>query len=64
MLKGFFVYTAWQAPVCMLIAVVISDSWQPHGLKPARLLCLWDFLGRNAGEGCRALLQGILLTPV
>ena len=24
---------------------VIVDSWQPYGLKPARLLCPWDFPG-------------------
>ena len=31
----------------------------PCGLKPARLLCPWDFLGKNAGVGCHFLLQGI-----
>ena len=28
-----------------------SSSLQPHGLKPARLLCLWDFPGKNSGVG-------------
>ena len=37
----------------------MSDSLQPHGLLPARLLCLWDFPGKNAGVGCHALRQGI-----
>ena len=37
----------------------MSDSSQPHGLQPARLLCPWDSLGKNTGLGCRALLQGI-----
>ena len=41
---------------------VMSDSLQPCGLQPARLLCLWDFPGKNAGVGCRALLQGIFPT--
>ena len=27
-----------------------------------RLLCLWDFPGKNAGVGCHFLLQGIFLT--
>ena len=27
-----------------------------------RLLCLWDFPGKNTGEGCHFLLQGIFLT--
>ena len=26
---------------------VISDSLQPHGLYPTRLLCPWDFPGKN-----------------
>ena len=29
---------------------------------PARLLCLWDSRGKNAGVGCYALLQGIFPT--
>ena len=28
------------------VALVVSDSVQPHGLQPARLLCLWDSPGR------------------
>ena len=31
----------------------------PHGLQPARLLCPWDFPGKNTGVGCHFLLQGI-----
>ena len=34
---------------------------RPHGLQPARLLCPWDFPGKNTGVGCCALLQGIFL---
>ena len=64
MLKGFFVYRACKLLCACLFASVIPDSCQPHGLKPTRLLCPWDFLGKNAGGGCRALLQGILPTPV
>ena len=30
----------------------------PRGLWPTTLLCPWDFLGRNPGLGCCALLQG------
>ena len=40
---------------------VTSDSLQPHGLYPARLLCPWGSPGKNPGEGCYALLQGIFL---
>ena len=41
---------------------VPSNSWQPHGLQPARLLCPQDSLGKNTGMGCHFLLQGIFLT--
>ena len=37
----------------------MSDSVQPYELQPARLLCPWDFPGKNTGMGCRALLRGI-----
>ena len=40
----------------------MSDSLQPHGLKPTRLLCPWDSPGKNTGGGCHFLLQGIFLT--
>ena len=33
-----------------------------HGLLPARLLCPWDFLGKNTGVSCHFLLQGVSLT--
>ena len=41
---------------------VMSDSLWPHGLQPARLLCLWNFPGKNTGVGCHFLLQGIFPT--
>ena len=41
---------------------VLSDSLWPHGLQPTRLLCPWDFPGKNKGEGCCSLLQGIFPT--
>ena len=41
---------------------VVSNSWQPHGLQPTRLLCPRDFPGRNTGVGCHFLLQGIVST--
>ena len=30
--------------------------------EPARLLCPWDFSGKNTGVGCHFLLQGIFPT--
>ena len=36
---------------------VMSDSSQPHGLQPTRLLRPWDFPGKSTGVGCHRLLQ-------
>ena len=41
---------------------VVSDSLQPHGLQPTRLLCPWDFPGSSPGVDCHFLLQGIFPT--
>ena len=38
---------------------VISDSLQPHGLQPTRLLCPWNSSGKNTEVGCHSFLQGI-----
>ena len=46
----------------MLSDLDMSDSLQPHGLEPARLLCPWDFPSKNTGVGCHFLLQGIFPT--
>ena len=35
---------------------------QPYGLQPARLLCLWNFPGKNTGGGCHFLLHGVFPT--
>ena len=40
----------------------VSDSLQPHGLEPARLLCPWNSPGKNTGVGSHSLLQGIFPT--
>ena len=40
----------------------MSDSLQSHGLQPAKLLCPWEFPGKNTGVGCHSLLQGIFPT--
>ena len=34
---------------------VVSDSSRPHGLYSTRLLCPWNFPGKNAGVGCHFL---------
>ena len=40
---GFY----WNASVCAKL--VVSDSLQRCGLQPVRLLCPWDFSGKNIG---------------
>ena len=47
--------------VCVSCSVM-SDSLQPHGMQPSRLLCPWESPGQNTGVGCHGLLQGIFLT--
>ena len=42
--------------------LLMSFSLQPHGLYPTRLLCPWDFPGKNTGVGSHFLLQGIFPT--
>ena len=46
-----------------LVTSVVSNSLPPYVLQPARLLCPWDFLGKNTTVGCHALLQGNLPDP-
>ena len=35
----------------------MSNSSQPHGLHPTRLLRPWDFPGKSTGMGCHGLLH-------
>ena len=44
------------------VCSVVSSSFRPCGLQPARLLCPWDFPDKNNGAGFHFLLQGILPT--
>ena len=46
----------------MFSCSVVSDSLQPHGVEPTRLLCPWDSPGKNIGVDYHALLQGIFPT--
>ena len=39
----------WKVKVKSLSCV---DPQWPHGLQPSRLLCPWDFPGKNTGVGC------------
>ena len=42
----------------------MPNSLQPHGLQPTRLLCPWDFIGKDTEVVCHFLLQGVSLTQV
>ena len=57
----------WNVGLPLLLFIVQSLSHiqllRPHGLQPTRLLCLWDFPGKNTREGYHFLLQGIFSSP-
>ena len=48
--------------VCACIHAQSCLTLQPHGLWLARLLCPWDFPGKNTGVGCHFLFQGMFPT--
>ena len=53
--------------VCVCVCVCIShsamsDSLQPNGLQPIRLLCPWNTPGKNTRVGCHSTLQGVFPT--
>ena len=50
--------------LCPLLLLLLShsDSLQPHGLQPTRLLCLRHFPDKNSGMGCHFLFQRIFPT--
>ena len=41
---------------------IVSDSLWPHGLYSTKLLCPWDFPGKNTGVSYHSLLQKIFPT--
>ena len=41
--------------------LIVSESLQPYGLQPNRLLCAWNFPNKNTCVGCHFFLQGIFL---
>ena len=50
--------------VCVMCYVLscVQLFATPGTIQPARLLCPWNFPGKNIAEGCHFLLQGIFLT--
>ena len=53
-----FLYT--YVKVKVLVTQLCPILCEP--MEPARLLCPWDTPGKNTGEGCHSLLQGIFST--
>ena len=47
---------------CVLSRSQVQLFATHHVLQPARLLCLWDFPGKDTGVGCHFLLQEVFLT--
>ena len=45
-----------------LSCAVMSNSLWLHELQPYRLICPWEFLGKNTGVGCPFLFQEIFPT--
>ena len=57
-----FLYSQRNHCCCCLVTKLSLTLLGPHGLRPTRLLCPWDFPGKTTGVGCYFLLQGIFLT--
>ena len=58
-------HTMYMSGMChaaVLSSAVVSDPLWPYRLWPTRILCPWNFIGKNTGVGCHFLLQGIFLT--
>ena len=54
-----FPFNLWL--LLLYVCSVMFDSLRPHGLWPTKLLCLWNFPGKNTGVVCHFFLQGIFL---
>ena len=53
---------SYELYLCMLSRSVVSNSLEPHGLQPARLLYPWGFSRQDNWSGFLALLQRIFPT--
>ena len=59
-------YSPFPPPECLAKCIythvylcsVVSNSLRPQELWHTRLLCPWNFPGKNTGVGCHFLLQG------
>ena len=61
----FYYYATQSCDLLLLLfsCSVMSDSLQPHGLLSTRLLCPWDFIGKNTGVRCHPGDPGDLPDP-
>ena len=53
-------FVHWCGCCCLITKSCLT--LQPLDLQPTRLLCPWDFPGKNTGVGCHLLLQEIFPT--
>ena len=56
----FLLYFAILLLFCCCLGTKLCPTLLPsHGLWPTRLLCPWDFPGKNTAVGCHFVLRGI-----
>ena len=60
--KDLLLLYLYSACACLAAQSCLTLLW-PHGLQPARLLCPWDFPGKNTGVGYHFFIQGIFPFP-
>ena len=49
--------------LCAVLSnLIVYNSLRLQGLEPIRLLCTWNFSGKNTGAGCHFLLQKLFQT--
>ena len=61
-----FIWLSYKLSCCCVcacsVAQIVFNDLRPCGLQSTRLLCPWNFPGKNTGVGCHFLLQGIFPT--
>ena len=60
---GFCDWLLGVCGMCVLSGPVVSKSFRPHGLEPARLLCPWGFSRQENWSGLPCALPGDLPDP-
>ena len=56
---GFLLLFSHKVMCCCFCLVAKSDSLQPRGLQPTRLLCPWDFPAKNTGVGTSLVVHWV-----